>query len=105
MRKFKLELLYHNTVDIWINFCEKNNVNWNNVNSYLKFIEFLKSLKLKMTQMNLCIKETGGLYQRGKKKAEFLDDLSKIKQKSVYIIKLDENTIKKIEEYIKKLKR
>jgi hypothetical protein len=98
------DILFHNTVDVWINFCEAYNIDWDNVEAYLAFINFLSSKGVKMNPMNLCIKETGGLYQRGKKKADFLDKLSKLKiSRPVYTIKLDQNLESILNEYFKSL--
>ncbi|MDT7865010.1 MAG: hypothetical protein RQ968_02400 [Thermoproteota archaeon] len=104
-RNFEENLLFHNTIDVWIKICEDNNVNWNDVNLYLSFIEFLKKNNIKLMPFNLCIKETGGMYKRGKEKAEFLDKLQKIRKSNVvFIVKFDEELINKINEFIKTLK-
>ncbi len=94
------DILFHNTVDLWISYCEAYNLEWNDINGYLAFIDHLKSLGIKMTPMNLCIKETGGLYERGKKKTDFLDKLSKAKvSKVVYTVKHDEKLRSILKEY------
>lgn len=104
-KSFRQDVLYHNTVDIWINACEENNLDWANVQLYLNFINFLKSLNVKLNPMNLCIKETGSLYERGIKKAKFLEELSKIKgTRPVYVVRYDSNLKDKIDAFIKDIK-
>lgn len=105
IKGLRRDVLFHNTVDVWINLCEEYGIEWNDIKGYLGFIDFLSSLKIKMNPMNLCIKETGGLYQRGKKKADFLDSLSKVgKSRPVFIIKLDDSLVSKLREYFERIK-
>jgi hypothetical protein len=102
---FNENLLFHNTIDFWIKFCEENKINWNDVDLYLSFIDFLKKNKIKTIPFNLCIKETGGLYKRGKEKAEFLNKLQETGKKDiVFIVKVDNELINKLNEFIKTLK-
>jgi len=98
-KEFINDLLYHNTIDVWIKVCEENNIDWFNVDLYLKFIEYLKSLKIKMDPMNLCIKEAGGLFERSAKKAKFLDELKKVNKNLVFIIKFNEENKRKIKDF------
>ncbi len=103
IKRIREDILFHNTVDLWISYCEAYNVEWNDTDAYLAFIEYLKSLNIMMTPMNLCIKETGGLYERGKKKADFLDKLSKLKvSRPVYVVKHDEKLRLLLGEYFSK---
>lgn len=103
MMGLRRDVLFHNTVDIWISYSEAYNLDWSNIHEYIDFINYLKSLKIKMSPMNLCIKETGGMYKRGKKKADFLDALSKMgKERPVFIVKLDDFLDSKIREYFSK---
>jgi len=102
---FRQDILYHNTVDIWINVCEENNIDWSNVQLYLDFINFLRNCNIKMNPMNLCIKETGGLYERGIKKAKFLEALSRVKgNRPVFVVKYDNNLKNKIDDFIASLR-
>ncbi|HLI46992.1 MAG TPA: hypothetical protein VKU94_07360 [Geobacterales bacterium] len=102
MSQLRKDILFHNTVDVWIHFCEVYKVDWGDIQSYLDFINYLSSLGIRMNPMNLCIKETGGMYQRGKKKADFLDALTKLKKgRPVYTIKLDKELEEKINEYFR----
>jgi len=102
MAELRKDILFHNTVDVWIHYCEVYNIEWADVNAYLEFIKYLSSLNIKMNPMNLCIKETGGMYKRGKKKADFLDQLTKLKGlRPVFTIKLDKELEAKLEEYFK----
>ena len=35
------KVVYQNTVDIWIAMCQEQNVDWNNTETYKKFIAYL----------------------------------------------------------------
>jgi hypothetical protein len=50
LEELRQKAFFQNTVDVWIMYCK----------------------------FPLCIKESGGMYERGKDKAQFLDQLSKI---------------------------
>jgi hypothetical protein len=69
---------FQNTVDVWIMYCAERNWDWYDAGAYQRFIRHLGSNGVKMQKFPLCIKESGGMYERGKDKAQFLDQLSKI---------------------------
>jgi len=105
-KNFKEDVIYHNTIDIWIHVCEEHNIDWSNTQLYISFLDYLKSLKIKLNPMNLCIKETGGLYERGLKKAKFLEELTKIKgTRPVYVVKYDMNLREAILAFISSIKK
>ncbi|TLX87320.1 MAG: hypothetical protein E6L01_02525, partial [Thaumarchaeota archaeon] len=56
---------------------------------------------LKMQKFPLCIKESGGLYERGKDKAKFLEELSHYSDPdySAYTLKLSGEVINKIRSF------
>ena len=55
-----------------------------------------------MQKFPLCIKESGGIYERGRDKAEFLDQLSKVASDdaAAYTVKLTSETIAAIRSFI-----
>lgn len=59
-------------------YCAERNRDWYDIDAYQRFIRHLGSKGVKMQKFPLCIKESGGMYERGKDKAQFLDQLSKV---------------------------
>lgn len=81
--------------------CEEKNWEYSDTNNYLKFIDHLFSKGLKIQRFPLCIKESGGMFERGKNKTYFLEQLSKIQSDnaSAFTIKLTESAIATIREF------
>jgi len=46
---------YQNTVDIWIAMCQEQCADWNNTETYKKFIAYLLNTYLAMIKFPLCI--------------------------------------------------
>jgi len=92
---------FQNSIDVWIMLCEEKNWEYSDTNSYLKFIDYLYSKGLKIQRFPLCIKESGGMFERGKNKTYFLEQLSKIQSDnaSAFTIKLTESAIATIREF------
>jgi len=86
---------FQNTIDVWIVYCEENNTSWFDIYKYIDFVHHLKSKGLNMQKFPLCIKESGGLIERGRDKARFLEELSKATGDDVnaYILKLNDETL------------
>lgn len=79
-------------------YCEEKGLEWYDVNSYRAFINHLNKNGSKMQKFPLCIKESGGLYERGRDKTKFLEELSKFSSDdaSAYTIKLSDSMLEKI---------
>ncbi|HKX80635.1 MAG TPA: hypothetical protein VJL54_00110 [Nitrososphaera sp.] len=82
--------LYQNTIDVWISYCEELGKDWYDIPAYRRFIGHLSANGVKMQKFPLCIKESGGMYERGRDKTQFLDELSKLSDEdaSAFTIKL-----------------
>ena len=95
------KVAYQNTVDIWIATCHEHNVDWNNTELYRKFIAYLLKTNLVMKKFPLCIKESGGNYERGQDKTEFAEKLSESNDENsaVYTIKLHDSAMNIIREF------
>nr|AIF20508.1 hypothetical protein [uncultured marine thaumarchaeote KM3_90_C11] len=91
----RMKVVYQNTVDIWIAICQEQNVDWNNTETYKKFIAYLLHTELTMKKFPLCIKESGGNFERGQDKTEFGEKLSESNDENsaVYTIKLNDIAI------------
>jgi len=89
------KVVYQNTVDIWIAMCQEQDADWNNTETYRKFIAYLLKTSLTMKKFPLCIKESGGNFERGQDKTEFGEKLSESNDENsaVYTIKLNDIAI------------
>ena len=101
LEKLRDKAFYQNTIDVWIAFCEERGIDWYNIEGYRSFINFLTSNGLKMQKFPLCIKESGGLYERGKEKGKFLEELSHCSdaESSAYTLKLSGEAINRIRSF------
>ena len=92
---------YQNTVDIWIAMCQEQDTDWNSTEIYRKFIAYLLKTSLTMKKFPLCIKESGGNYERGQDKTEFAEKLSESNDENsaVYTIKLNDVAMNIIREF------
>src|ERR671925_586785 len=95
LEELRQRAFFQNTVDVWIMYCAEQEWDWYNVDAYRRFINHLNTKGIKMQKFPLCIKESGGMYERGKDKAQFLDELSKISAEdaAAFTIKLTGETI------------
>ena len=92
---------YQNTVDIWIAMCQEQNTDWNSTEIYRKFIAYLLKTSLAMKKFPLCIKESGGNFERGHDKTEFGEKLSESNDENsaAYTIKLNDTAMNIIREF------
>jgi len=92
---------FQNSIDVWIMLCEEKKWEYSEIKNYLKFIDHLFSHGIKIQRFPLCIKESGGMYERGKDKTAFLENLSKVQSDnaSAFTIKLTEENISKIRSF------
>ena len=95
------KVAYQNTVDIWIAMCQEQDADWNNTETYKKFIAYLLETNLTMKKFPLCIKESGGNYERGQDKTKFAEKLSESNDENsaVYTIKLNDAAMNIIREF------
>lgn len=101
LEQLRDKAFFQNTIDVWIAYCEEKKLDWYDVEAYRRFIRHLNSKGLKMNKFPLCIKESGGMYERGKDKAQFLEELSKMSSDdaSAYTVKLSGDTLSAIRSF------
>lgn len=87
--------IYQNSIDTWIAACEEKQVDWYDVEHYKRFISHLLQNGLSLKKFPLCVKETGGMYERGKDKTKFAEMLSQLDDPNAaaYTIKLNDQAI------------
>lgn len=101
LENLREKAFFQNSIDVWIMLCEEKKWDYANTENYLKFIDYLFSNNIKIQRFPLCIKESGGMVERGKNKTMFLENLSKIQSDnaSAFTIKLNEQTISVIRNF------
>jgi len=101
LEQLRQKAFFQNTIDIWIMYCSERDWDWYNIDSYRRFITHLNSKGFRMQKFPLCIKESGGMYERGKDKTQFLDQLSKIPSDdaAAYTIKLSSDVMAAIRSF------
>lgn len=104
LEELRDKAFFQNTIDVWIMLCHEKNQNSYDVKRYIKFIEYLNQSGIKMQKFPLCIKESGGMFDRGMDKAKFLDSLSKIysEEASAYTVKLTPSNIEIFRKFLLK---
>ncbi|WP_100182246.1 hypothetical protein [Candidatus Nitrosotenuis aquarius] len=97
----RTKAIYQNSIDTWIAACEEKNVDWYEPENYKKFIAHLFQNGLSLKKFPLCIKETGGMYERGKDKTTFAESLAQLTDPNAaaYTIKLNDSALKVIRDF------
>jgi hypothetical protein len=90
--------LFQNTIDVWIMLCEEKGIEWYDVSAYRSFVRYLALKGFKMQKFPLCIKESAGVFERGRDKTKFLEELSHFStdDAGAFTIKLTDNIISTI---------
>jgi hypothetical protein len=103
LETLRSKAFFQNTIDVWIMFCEEQKWDWYDINAYRHFITYLNSKNVKMQKFPLCIKESGGMYERGRDKSKFLEELSHFSSDdaSAYTIKLSTDVLSTIRSFTK----
>ncbi|AIF83678.1 Glycosyl hydrolase family 14 [Candidatus Nitrososphaera evergladensis SR1] len=101
LEELRNKAFFQNTIDVWIAYCEEQKRDWYDTDAYRRFIQHLNANGIKMQKFPLCIKESGGMYERGRDKTQFLEELSKMSSDdaAAYTIKLSENVLAAIRSF------
>jgi hypothetical protein len=101
LEELRKKALFQNTIDTWIMLCEENQTEWYSPENYKRFVAYLLQSGLKLQKFPLCIKETGGMYQRGKDKTQFAEVLAQSvdPNAAAYTVRLSDETIKIIRQF------
>jgi hypothetical protein len=101
LEKLREKAIYQNSIDTWIAICEEKQIDWYETGSYKKFVDYLIKNQVSMKKFPLCVKETGGMYERGKDKTKFAEMLSQLNEPNAaaYTIKLNDQTLKIIRDF------
>jgi len=95
LEELREKAFFQNSIDVWIMLCEEKKWDYSDIENYLNFIDYLFANGIKIQRFPLCIKESGGMFERGKDKTSFLERLSKVQSDnaSAFTIKLTQSAI------------
>ncbi len=101
LEDLRKQAIYQNSIDAWIAACDEKQTDWYETERYKKFIAYLAKSGIGMKKFPLCVKETGGTYERGKDKTAFAETLSQQNDPNAaaYTIKLNDQTIRIIRDF------
>jgi hypothetical protein len=101
LEKLRQQAIYQNSVDTWIAACEEKQIDWYETENYKRFIAHLFKNGISLKKFPLCIKETGGMYERGKDKTAFAETLAQLTDPNAaaYTIKLNDQALRVIREF------
>ena len=99
--ELRKKVIYQNSVDTWIAACEEKGLEWFETEKYKKFIDYLQKSNLNLKKFPLCVKETGGEYEKGRDKTKFAEDLSQSEDPNAaaYTLKLNDATVEIIRKF------
>lgn len=59
LEQMRQKVLFHNSVDVWIEYCAERGVPWKDAEGYGRFIKYLLDKNLNLKAFNLCAHEAG----------------------------------------------
>ena len=101
LEDLRKKVLYQNTIDTWIGFCQEKNLKWNEIESYKKFIEYLQNQKLNMKKYPLCVSDNESQLEFERQKAKFAEQLSETKDPNceTFTVKLNDSNLEIIRKF------
>ena len=101
LEDLRKKVLYQNTIDTWIGFCEEKNLPWNKIDSYKKFIEYLQNQNLNLKKYPLCVSDNESQLEIERQKATFAETLSESKDPNsqTYTVKLNDSNLEIIRKF------
>ena len=101
LEDLRKKVIYQNTLDVWIGACEEKNINWNETESYKKFIDFLLNQNISMKKFPLCVSESDSKLESAQEKVKFAEILSESKDQNcvTYTIRLNDSAIDLIRKF------
>ena len=75
LEDLRKKILFHNSIDVWMEYCAEKGLPWNDPEGYGRFIRYLIERNLNLKAFNLCAHEAGETEQDKKEFAETLANL------------------------------
>ncbi len=101
LEDLRKQVLYQNTLEIWIKTCAEKNIEWTDIENYKKFIDFLQTQNLNMKKFPLCVNESDQTLKVNQEKNKFAELLSASQDPNcaTYTIKLNDSAISLIRKF------
>lgn len=97
LEDLRAKVLFHNSIDVWIQYCNEKGISWNDTDLYRRFIGHLRNQSMNLNTFNLCAHEAGATELA---KKEFAESLSNLKRAdadyATYTIRLSDGVLKAI---------
>ncbi len=97
LEDLRRRVLFHNSIDVWMERCAEAGTPWNDTAEYGRFIRHLRGAGLPLNAFNLCAHEAG---ETQADKKEFAESLAALKgadpDYSTYTLRLSGGTINAI---------
>ncbi|MBH58922.1 MAG: hypothetical protein CMO19_00695 [Thaumarchaeota archaeon] len=95
LEKLTEKLLYNSIVEVWIALCNDNNTEWNDIQLFNSYVNFLKSNDFEIKSLGVC--PTGsGLKEEYEKKISIIFG----NPNASFVIKTTPDTVKKISKFL-----
>jgi len=92
-------VIFHNSVDVWIAACLEKHKSWKSPEDYKKFISYLLKNNLNLKAFNLCAHEAGATDEDKVKFTEVLSETKDDPNSLTYTIKLNDSALNLIRSY------
>ncbi len=101
LEDLRKKVIFQNTLEIWIKTCEEKKINWNDIDNYKKFINFLQTQNLSMKKFPLCVSESDQTEKVNQEKIKFSEILSSSKDPNcaTFTIRLNDSAISLIRKF------
>lgn len=94
LEDLRRKVLFHNSIDVWIEACAERNTAWNDTSGYGRFIRHLRDGGMPLNSFNLCAHEAG---ETEAAKKEFAESLARLKGSNpdyaIYTIRLSDGAM------------
>ncbi len=97
LEDLRQKVLFHNSIDVWIEACAERGASWQDASEYGRFIRHLRDGGMPLNSFNLCAHEAG---ETQADKKEFAESLAGLKDANpdyaTYTIRLSGGAIESI---------
>lgn len=100
LEDLRKKVLFHNSIDVWIEYCGERSMPWKDAREYGRFIKYLQGRGLGLKTFNLCAHEAG---ETESDKKGFAESLANLKASdpayATYTIRLGADAVDIIREF------
>ena len=100
LEALRQKVLFHNSIDVWIELCTETGTEWRDTAQYGRFIRYLRDAGLNLQSFNLCAHEAGETHAE---KKEFAERLANLKGSdpdyATYTLRLSSKAVQAMREF------